>query len=117
RHDASSPSPPPSLRCQPQFQINKSETPPKRQVNQGQRAIRNVHRSYYVKVVWHENPLIRGPTIGQLQSLLAPPLPNFHESQQFSENLRRLATIDLLDDENKLTVGSATRRLDCLHEE
>src|SRR5205814_930066 len=70
-----------------------------------------------VEIIGHEDPFVRCPAIRQLQCFFPTPFANFHKSQELSENLSGITAIDLLDNENKLTVGLTIRSFDRLHED
>src|SRR6266567_9432147 len=85
------------FRSKTRFEIDESETAAKRQVDQSQRTIRNIHCTYDVEVVWHENPFVWCPAICEFDRLFATSLAGFHEGQKLTKNLGWISAVDLLD--------------------
>src|SRR4051812_9052409 len=102
--------PPPGL-TELRLQGNEGEPPSQRQVDQGQRAVRNVHRTDDVQVRRDKNALAILMSVGELNGLVRPPLGVIEQGQQLAEDLCGVAAIDLLDNEHELPVRLGAGRL------
>jgi hypothetical protein len=71
---------------------NEVEAAPESQVDQGDRPIRRVHGAEHEKVGRQGEPVVR-----VLEAHLLPPI--FEEEVQLAEDLRQIAAIDLVDDQ------------------
>jgi hypothetical protein len=102
----------------PWLQTHEGETPTQREIDEGQRPVGDIHRADDVEVFRN----VDGATfairvrVAQFQCLIGRALSSFKQRQEFSEDLRRVATVDLLDHHDELRRWVLRRCLDRFHE-
>ena len=87
---------PPYAECEPAAQ---------RQIDHRDGAVGHVHRADYVQVGRQMHALFLGLGIGQRERVLLTALVRLHQRQRLAENLRGVASVNLLNDHHVVVAG------------
>src|SRR5947209_13146399 len=80
-------------------QFDKAKTAAKRSIQQGDRTISCIHRSYYIHVVWNPEWLSRLREENRFPAFVL-----FEDAEQLAKDARDVSSIDFVDDQVELAI-------------
>ena len=88
----------------------KRKPPPQRIIHHRQRSIRCIHRPDEIQILRQVKLFLRTLGIRQRDCMLRPALVRLNQHQQFPENLRKIAPVDLINNEEPIPTRIVTRQ-------